>query len=441
MKKTLFAAIVFIGLTSVASAQVYSYPTTPSYIPPSYTSCPTLSHNLYRGLSDYYTQGQVTQLQNFLNARYGNQLVTGYFGSMTAANVARFQQEQGVYPVTGGVGPLTRAAIARVCGGGVTPGSNTFYLNTPFTISAGAQMKQYQGQLDFTLTRINTSPYTLYTYPGYSPVTSATITLGQACAAGTYCFYYPQQQFELTVGQSVSWQGYTVTLLSLNTNSATFTVSTSVTQNASVTVSSPTQNQTASYGQSLPINWTVQNAPANSSAVLDLYTVGGSKVGTIAIQNNTGSGSYNWTVPTPNTICTMQYPNGLCGQSLSGQYFVKVSIVSGSGFDSNPTTYASANSGTFTVQASSTSLTIAAYPTSGNAPLMVTFIPVNYSSTYAVNFGDGTSASLQQGVVTHTYATRGTYTAQFESDPLCRHQQPFCAIATMNLGSVVITVN
>ena len=90
-------------------------PTVPPYYQPA-PICPQLSYNLYRGLSDYYTQGQVTQLQQFLSTRY-YQPVTGYFGSMTAANVAQFQREQSVYPITGGVGPLTRAAIARVCGG------------------------------------------------------------------------------------------------------------------------------------------------------------------------------------------------------------------------------------------------------------------------------------------------------------------------------------
>jgi peptidoglycan hydrolase-like protein with peptidoglycan-binding domain len=440
-----------LGLLFVSPAQA-------QYSTPTYSSaCPTLSYNLYRGVSDYYTQGQVSALQQFLNSRYGNQLVTGYFGSMTAANVARFQQEQGVYPVTGGVGPLTRAAIARVCGG-ITPPptSNVFYLNTPFTIGAGQTMKQYQGQLDFTLTRINTSPYTIYTYPGYQPATSVTITLGQSCPQGSYCAYlwYPTQSFDLTVGQSITWQGYTIRLNSIGQNSANVTVTATVTpQPAAVTVTSPTQGQTVTHGQVIPISWTVQQVPANSAAVVDLYTVSGSKVGTIAIQTAASSGSINWTVPTPNTVCTLQYPNGLCGQSLGGQYFVKVSIVAGSGFDSNATTYASGNSGTFTVSSGSQqSTTLSASPSSGVAPLMVTFTVTAPAGNYTLDFGDNTEASVsvpqiycittpcnpppQQ--ITHTYSAAGNYTAKLLGWS-CQ-QGYYCAAVMQTLASTVVTV-
>ncbi len=447
------AALLALTFTLPAEAQYVS----PSYYSPT-PSCPTLSYNLYRGLSDRYTQGQVTQLQQFLVARYPGQGVTGYFGAQTQGNVARFQQEQGVYPVTGGVGPLTRAAIARVCGGGVTPGSSVFYLNTPFTLSAGQTVKQFQGQLDFTLTRINTSPYTLYTYPGYSPVTSATINLGQSCPQGSYCAYlwYPQQSFDLTVGQTIIWQGYSVTLISLNQTNATFSVTTNVPgEQASVTVSLPTQGRTVSHGQSLPIQWSLQNTPSNSSSVVDLYTVGGSKVGTIAIQSTASSVEYNWTVPTPNTMCTMQYPNALCGQSLSGQYYIKVSVVSGSGFDANPTTYASGNSGTFTVTSGSQQTTgFSASPTFGYAPLMTNFTVTQQGGLYKIDFGDGTSQQVTvptiyciqapcnppPQTVSHTYATRGTYTATLMTDASCFYSTPRCMIPVQYLGSATVTV-
>jgi hypothetical protein len=119
-------------------------------------------------------------------------------------------------------------------------------------------------------------------------------------------------------------------------------------QNASVSITSPTGSQTVAHGQSLPINWFINNAPTSGAAVVDLYTAQGNKIGTIAISSNM-SGGFNWTIPTPNTICTQQYPNALCGQSLSGQYYIKVSLVAGNGFDSNSTTYASATSGVFTI--------------------------------------------------------------------------------------------
>lgn len=116
------AALLSLALPALAQTYPY-YPSYPSYpaTAPVYSTCPNLTLNLWRGLSDRQTSGQVSQLQQFLAQRYGNQGVTGYFGMQTYGNVVRLQQEQAVYPVTGGVGPLTRAAIARVCGGTPTP--------------------------------------------------------------------------------------------------------------------------------------------------------------------------------------------------------------------------------------------------------------------------------------------------------------------------------
>ena len=88
--------------------------------PPPAGYCPHLSQTLTRGTRDGTTvpSGQVTELQKFLVDYYDlnpDVYVTGYFGRLTQQNVIRFQQEQGL-PAYGIVGPLTRAAIATVCG-------------------------------------------------------------------------------------------------------------------------------------------------------------------------------------------------------------------------------------------------------------------------------------------------------------------------------------
>ncbi|MBI2053474.1 MAG: peptidoglycan-binding protein [Candidatus Sungbacteria bacterium] len=61
----------------------------------------------------------VTALQRFLieQKQYPEALVTGYFGTLTRAAVARFQQAQGIAPALGYFGPITRARVATLGGG------------------------------------------------------------------------------------------------------------------------------------------------------------------------------------------------------------------------------------------------------------------------------------------------------------------------------------
>jgi peptidoglycan hydrolase-like protein with peptidoglycan-binding domain len=83
--------------------------------------CPQISQNLHRGMRDADTTppGQVSELQKFLVDYYDlnpDTYVTGYFGRLTQQNVIRFQIDQNIAPASGYVGPLTKAAIQRVCG-------------------------------------------------------------------------------------------------------------------------------------------------------------------------------------------------------------------------------------------------------------------------------------------------------------------------------------
>lgn len=97
---------------------------------------------------------------------------------------------------------------------------------------------------------------------------------------------------------------------------------------------------------------------------------------------------------------------------------------------------------TVTVGGGSTSNpTFSASPSSGSAPLTVTFSPSSgFSGYYAVNFGDGTSATLRSGSTSHTYSAPGTYTASFVSDAQCLYTQPLCAFLGQSYGSVNVTV-
>lgn len=300
-------------------------------------SCPQISRNLYVGARDAYTNGQVTALQQFLNARYGNQLVTGYFGVMTSANVSRLQRELGVFPVMGGVGPLTRAALIRLCNGGATSGLSAFPTSGPAPLAVSftattPDANQYI--IDFG-DGSNSGPFQgasashTYTAPG---TYTATLSRYIACLYATpiHCMIAVQN-----IGQ------------------ATITVTTQ-TQNSGFTVTSPTAGQVYTRGNDMTISWSglihQTFAAEQDSSIIDLYTAAGVKVGTIAIANGI-SGTYNWHIPGfPQTyMCTMQYPNGLCGQNIQGLYYIQVTDVVGNGFDTNPTVIGTAQSGIFTI--------------------------------------------------------------------------------------------
>jgi len=74
--------------------------------------CVNLSYNMTIGSRDYNTEGEVTQLQIFLNSIGAmNYPPTGYFGVLTRAAVANYQTAHNIFPNVGYFGPITRASI------------------------------------------------------------------------------------------------------------------------------------------------------------------------------------------------------------------------------------------------------------------------------------------------------------------------------------------
>ncbi len=110
---TAAAATPVITPTTSATASGTSTSTATS------SSCLNFTENFGRGSLDASTNGDVTLLQNFLASEgYFTQASTGYYGSITQAAVSAFQIKNGIKPVSGYVGPLTRAAIkGETCGG------------------------------------------------------------------------------------------------------------------------------------------------------------------------------------------------------------------------------------------------------------------------------------------------------------------------------------
>ncbi len=100
-----------------ASGTPTMHPPMASTTPPLF--CPQLKRSISRGNKDATSTGDVTQLQMFIADHYGlpaSTTISGYFGSTTQSYLQRFQREQGIPPAPT-AGPVTRAAIARVCMG------------------------------------------------------------------------------------------------------------------------------------------------------------------------------------------------------------------------------------------------------------------------------------------------------------------------------------
>jgi hypothetical protein len=102
------------GITSVGRVA----PTCAFAACPSTTSslgCVALQNNLRVGSTDATTSNEVKQLQNFLIQRgYLSTQPTGRFLGMTQSAVIAFQRDQGISPISGIVGPITRARISSL---------------------------------------------------------------------------------------------------------------------------------------------------------------------------------------------------------------------------------------------------------------------------------------------------------------------------------------
>jgi hypothetical protein len=359
MTKTKLAALAVVGVGlcagSLVSAQYYNqygyqYPSPQPYAY-EYPQYPSACPNLYTNLTLGSSGQQVIELQRFLATRYYQQ-ITGYYGRQTAGNVAQFQRASGIL-ATGGVGPQTRAAILRSCGGypgpypTPTPSNQTFRLDRAFTLDEGESAMEYRGSLTVRLDRVG-EPYSWYSSRDDDTVR---VTLSFSCRPGTYCIYAPTQSYTLEEDDSVEFMGYEVEVTDIGSNRATFRVTDDDRDDdddARITVTDPAVGEDFEQGDEMRIAWTVQDEPRDASVILDLYTENDRLVGTIAIEDGE-TGDFEWDVPERGEFCTAQYPNGLCGRDLEGDYYIKARLVAGNGF-TNGFEYDEDDSGVFTIE-------------------------------------------------------------------------------------------
>ncbi len=228
----------------------------------------------------------------------------------------------------------------------------TFRLDREFTLYPGQSAHEDRGELTVTFNQIE--GYSNGYWYSSNNDDAVRVTLGVSCPQGYACAstWYPQQSFVIEEDESITYMGYEVTVTDIGNNRATFRAEAdngnhSNNNDASISVEEPDRGDDVEQGDTLRIEWTVEDRPSNSSVALDLFTEAGRSVGTIAVVEGR-SGSYSWRVPTPSVYCTMQYPNGLCGMDLRGDYYIRARLLAGNSFDSRE--YDRDDSGVFTIE-------------------------------------------------------------------------------------------
>lgn len=118
---------IFLAKTAVFATMITAT------LVPSLALADTLTHQLDLGMSG----SDVSSVQTFLGrdaSLYPQNLVTGYFGSLTAQAVSRFQTRNSL-PSVGRVGPMTLVVLNQQMSGGTTVGDNQAPIISPVNLT------------------------------------------------------------------------------------------------------------------------------------------------------------------------------------------------------------------------------------------------------------------------------------------------------------------
>ncbi|MDP3646282.1 MAG: PKD domain-containing protein [bacterium] len=428
--------------------------TTPPVItPPSLGRiCPHILRTLNQGISG----SDVSDLQAYLGVSQ-----TGFFGPLTARAVAKFQANEGLSQV-GIVGPQTRAAFARRCGQEVSPPQPPIVCTEIYPIcGTGYHVGGYCNNQCIADSTSAGAP----SISGLDAPTSLSVGQSGTWTVRASVPNQPNSQlsYSVTWGDEVtspymlnSAQAsapplrtnaiFTHTYQSAGTFSPTFTVSNSsgsAKTSASVTV-----------GGTISTAFSASPMSGNAPLTVSFSAAPGGNVGNNEYTVDFGDGASGALVfPLCNlgSTCTGKVTHTYTS---AGTYTTKLRRTP----DPTEANCYGANCwviGTVTITVTgSTSQTFSASPTSGSAPLVVSFSGTVNSAGYSIDFGDGTSSgdvrcghggcptspSSSSVNTTHTYNFPGTYTAK-----LRQHFSIIagnCAGVDCNVvGTVMITVS
>ncbi len=153
-------------------------------------AAPALAASISSQMSVGSRNADVTTLQQTLatdSSIYPQGLVTGYFGSMTAAAVSRFQAKYGL-PQVGRVGPMTIAKFNEVYGGTASVGGAPIISNVTLAPNnSGMNVLWNTNQTATGVVYYSTSPLvvTEATGPGKAPNISGSGVMSMTTGAGT----------------------------------------------------------------------------------------------------------------------------------------------------------------------------------------------------------------------------------------------------------------
>lgn len=386
-------------------------------------SCVALTNNLYIYSNDYYTGGQVSQLQRFLQAQgyytYGS--VTGFFGPLTYNAVVSYQRAHGISG-TGYVGPYTRASIQREsCAYPPLPPAVT----TPVVIS----MVPTSGPIGTTVTLRGTGYTADNTISfGYGSIVhvpstdnGTTLTFTIPSSLNPACFYSTPR---CMVATRLTIDGaYNVSVTNTNgtSNSMTFTVTSSPSQTQAPTISTLNPGS-GSVGTTVTINGS--GFTPNDVIRFD--------IGTIHPISSNNTTSLTFTIPSYiGPSCPYNNPSCMVAQYVKqvtpGTYNVNVENAKGV---SNTVPFTVTNT-TYPPQNQPPTINSVSGPTqlytnqTGTWSIQATDPSNTGQLTYGVSWGDEntyypyarpasySTSGQQTSTFTHSYSQPGTYTVVF----------------------------